>query len=444
MNWLTTYKILREMRTHLHWDSDQLTRYRFWKLRELIRFVYFNSDFYREFWARQQFHPDQLRSEIDIRRLPILEKRHLQNVDQKLILTVKGSIGGGREQKLLEEVTSGSTGLPLIYSRTWNDLCRNKAKEIRAFEQSGFRFHHRQVILKSSTDSITGKHWFENFGILRKYWLSVRDLPEDNIRRLRAIRPHHLNGYASGLLTLAEYLNDRNDSLSIPIICTGAEVLDDPMRAKIEGAFNADIFDFYGSREVGNIAWECQAHDGMHINDDTIILELIDQNDQPVPDGQEGEVVVTFLDGFDYPFVRYRLGDRAVRHNFTCRCGVYFTKLQKVLGRSDERILLPSGEWISGLIFQELRTAPYISAFRIIQESPHTLRLQVVAKAPFKPGELESLTQKTSQLVRDQLQIIPEVLSELPYDASGKLRAVICKLPSAKAKPKDDLFGGSV
>ncbi|MCX6639781.1 MAG: hypothetical protein NTW14_04780 [bacterium] len=433
MKWWTTYKILRDLRSHLGWSSEEISSYRIWKLRELVRFVYFNSPFYRQLWEEHGFHPDQLVTIEDLIRLPITDKKDLIHADPLRVLTIKTGEDPKSKRNLLDEVTSGSTGIPLTYCRTWRDLCYNKAKEIRAFQQTGFRIHHRQVVLKSSSDSVTGRHWFENFGILRKYWLSLRDSSEHNIRRMRAIRPQHLHGYASGLMTLAEYLHDRGETLYIPIICTGAEVLDDPMRYAIKRAFKAEIFDLYGSREVGNIAWECTAHDGMHLNDDVIILELLDDQDQPVPDGVEGEVVVTFLDGRDYPFIRYRLGDRAVRHNFKCRCGVNFSKLQRVLGRSDERILLPSGEWLSGLTFQELRTAPWISAFRIIQDTPHSILLQVVVKAPFTPGELEALKRKTSQLVRDQLTVITEVLPELPYDKSGKLRAVICKLPQAKS-----------
>ena len=81
------------------------------------------------------------------------------------------------------------------------------------------------------------------------------------------------------------------------------------------------------------------------------------------------------------------------------------------------------------MVFQELRTAPWISAFRIIQDDLESIKLQVVPKEVLKPGELESLVSRASELVFGKLKIIPEVLNKLDYDDSGKMRAVICRLP---------------
>ncbi|GAG69240.1 unnamed protein product, partial [marine sediment metagenome] len=298
------------------------------------------------------------------------------------------------------EVTSGSTGEPLKIKRTWRDLFYIKANDIRAFQQTGFRFYHRQVILKSSTETITRRHWFERFGILRKYSLSVTDSPEHNLTKLKEICPQHLHGYPNGLLEIAEFLRDRKETFTIPIICTGAEVMDQYMRQKISESFNTEVFDLYGAREVGNIAWECQSHQGMHINDDSMIVELLDENGQEVPDDAEGEIVVTHLDSFDYPFIRYRLDDRALRQGGRCPCGVDFSRLKSITGRDDARIRLPSGHWITGMVFQELRTVPWISAFRIVQDDPKFVRLQVVPKSTIQHEELEALVAQASDLMQ--------------------------------------------
>lgn len=429
MRWWKTYRVLTDMRERLRWSPEEIRRYRLWKLRELVQLTYFNSPFYRQFYDQHGVHPDQIETEDDLKRLPLLEKESLQQADPLQVVTIRADAAAAEKPDWLVEVTSGSTGLPLKIYRTWRDLYFIKAKVIRAFGQTGFRFYHRQVVLKSSTESLTGQHWFEKFGILRKYWLSVTDPPGYNLRRLQEIRPQHLHGYPSGLLSIAELLQERSQTFHIPVICTGAEVLDQSMRRDIGEAFKAEVFDLYAVREVGNIAWECQAHQGMHINEDAMIVELLDENGDEVPPGAQGEVVVTYLDGLDYPFIRYRLGDRAVRLGGDCSCGVHFSRLESILGRSDERILLPSGEWISGLVFQELRTAPWISAFRIIQSDLDSIELQVVPKSTFQPGELEALVERTKDLVRGELNVVPQVLSRLVYDDSGKMRAVICKLP---------------
>jgi phenylacetate-CoA ligase len=232
----------------------------------MVKFAYNNSPFYRKYYEQRGIHPEQIRGENDLKRLPILEKASLREADPLRVITIKPKDGSLSEGDLMVEVTSGSTGEPLKSKRTWRDLYYIKANDIRAFQQTGFRFYHRQVVLKSSTESVTGRHWLEKFGILRKYWLSVTDSPEHNLTKLKEIRPQHLHGYPNGLLEIAELLQEKKQTFTIPIICTGAEVMDQHMRRKISESFNAEVFDLYGIREVGNIAWECQVHQGMHIN----------------------------------------------------------------------------------------------------------------------------------------------------------------------------------
>lgn len=440
MKWWKTYRILTDKRKQLHWSTEELNHYRSWKLCELVKFAYNNSPFYRKYYEQCGIHPEQIQTEEDLKRLPLLEKASLRQTDPMRVITIKSEHGSFSESDLMVEVTSGSTGEPLKIKRTWRDLFYIKANDIRAFQQTGFRFYHRQVVLKSSTESITGRHWFERFGILRKYWLSVTDLPEHNLTKLKEICPQHLHGYPSGLLEIAEFLQDRKETFTIPIICTGAEVMDQYMRQKISESFNAEVFDLYGAREVGNIAWECRAHQGMHINDDSMIVELLDENGEEVPEGVEGEIVVTHLDSFDYPFIRYRLGDRALRQAGKCPCGVTFSRLNSITGRDDARIRLPSGHWITGMVFQELRTVPWLSAFRIIQDDPEFVKLQVVPKSIIQHDELKALVVQASDLMQGKLTVLPEVLDKLEHDKSGKLRAVICRLPleqDTSSQPKD-------
>ena len=86
------------------------------------------------------------------------------------------------------------------------------------------------------------------------------------------------------------------------------------------------------------------------------------------------------------------------------------------------------GQWITGMVFQELRTVPWLSAFRIIQDDSESVKLQVVPRSVLQPGELEALVAQASELMQGKLTVIPEVLNKLELDESGKLRAVICRL----------------
>ncbi|TKJ41563.1 hypothetical protein CEE37_03080 [candidate division LCP-89 bacterium B3_LCP] len=433
MRWWNTYKILHDMKEKLHWSAAEIRRYQFWKLRQIVRFAYHNSPFYREFYDKAGFSPDQVVSFEDITKIPLLQKKQIQETDPSHVVTQRDENGEPADLDWMVENTSGSTGRPLTIKRTWGDLYHIKAKIIRAFSQTGFRFYHRQAVIKSSAESLTGKHWFERLGILRKYWMAVTVSPEFNLESLRRIRPQHIHAYPSGVLAIAELLIERGQTLDIPVICTGAEVLDHISREKLQEAFNAEIFDLYGTREVGNISWECPAHNGMHVNEDALILELLDESGAPVPDGEEGQVVVTYLDGMDFPFIRYNIGDRAIRMPGICSCGIEFSRLKQVTGRSDSRIRLPSGKWISGLVFQELRDTTWLNAFRIVQDDEKAIKLQIAVRSKPQKRQLDALVKKTRKLVQDELDVIPEIVDKLEYDNSGKIKAVVCNLTSDDA-----------
>lgn len=428
MKWWNVYKTLQKKRKRLFWSEDKIEQYRISKLNRLISYAYENSPFYRDFYKQHDFHPGQFKSAADLDKIPLLDKSNLRETDPGQVMTLKSSGRPFTEKDLMYEVTTGSTGKPLNITRTWRDLFYIKANDIRAFQQTGFRFNHRQVVLKSSTDSLTGKHWFERFGILQKYFLAITDTPEHNLARLKEIRPQHMHGYPNGIMAIAEILQNRAERFTIPIICSGAEVLDQHMRTRISDSFNAEVFDIYGSREVGNIAWECRAHLGLHINDDAIIVELLDDNGRDVESGVEGEVVVTHLDSYDFPFIRYRLQDRAIKKSGSCPCGVSFNRLELITGRDDARIQLPSGEWISGMIFQELRLVPWLLAFRVIQDDVKSVKLQVVPKQDVQPADIDKLIRQASGLLQNKITVIPQVLDRLEGDPSGKLRAVICRI----------------
>jgi phenylacetate-CoA ligase len=429
MHWWKTYRLLSKMKGRLKWSREEIDNLRIHKLRDVLKIAYFHSPFYRRLYEKHGVHPDQVETISDLKLIPVLKKEDFRGADPMEIATHRVTPSESMEPDWIEDFTSGSTGHPLRIYRTWKELYHIKAKVIRAFQETGFRPYQRQVVLKSSSENLTGRHWFENFGILRKYWLSVTNYPQENLEKLMKIKPHHLHGYPSGLLAIAEVLEAEKQEFQIPVICTGAELLDQYTRRKIEEAFKAEVFDLYGCKEVGNIAWECRAHQGLHINDDAMILELLDENGKEVSDGVEGEVVATYLDGLDFPFIRYALGDRAIRLVGDCPCGVKFSRLDVITGRSDERVLLPSGEWVPGMAFYELRTIPWISAYRIIQDDLESIRLQVVPRSTPQNGELEALVASASKLMHGKVKVILEVLNELKHDESGKVRAVISHLP---------------
>jgi phenylacetate-CoA ligase len=200
-------------------------------------------------------------------------------------------------------------------------------------------------------------------------------------------------------------------------------------RTFIRSVFQAEIFDYYSSNECGIIAWECREHSGYHIDSDNIIVELM-KNGKPVPPGEEGEVVVTVLDSYAMPFIRYLLGDIAISMNERCRCGRGFPMLKMVTGRSNDCILLSNGRAVSPFLLTcAIEDIPGITKYQIIQEDLNKVKIKIVKNEEMPDVDLLTIEQSIRALLDNTVEV--EVLSveEITRDTkTNKYRTVISLL----------------
>ena len=192
---------------------------------------------------------------------------------------------------------------------------------------------------------------------------------EDQIQCAQKMHPTVLWVYPTVLRALLHKLDYRLSKLVCPrVLITSAEVFDEVMRERIRADLDVEMFNFYGAYEVGRIAAECPAHEGLHVNVDHVILECLDGN-RPAARGTPGIAVLTTLNAFTMPFIRYRLGDICTSIEKTCSCGSAFPLIGPPQGRENDMIMLPSGKILSPLAFGYiLRSFNGINQFRIIQE----------------------------------------------------------------------------
>jgi phenylacetate-CoA ligase len=224
-------------------------------------------------------------------------------------------------------------------------------------------------------------------------------------------------------------VNYRLDTLAHPrVLITSSGIRDEFLIARIKDTLEMEVFDFYGANEVGRIAWECPAHEGLHLNGDHLVFECLNSS-QPAEAGIPGEVIVTSLNVWAQPYIRYRLGDNCVFKGRPCSCGSAYPLISAPLGRSNDLIRLPSGKILSADPLEFiLRKVDSIEQFRIVQESIGHLVLQLVfRKAPdndlihsIRSRVLESLAEP----VRVDIQCVDFV-----HDANSKFRTFVSNLP---------------
>jgi phenylacetate-CoA ligase len=244
---------------------------------------------------------------------------------------------------------------------------------------------------------------------------------------LTAFRPAGLLGYASALVELAQYLRRCGLKSAYPTnaVISAAETLDPTARVLIQDAFGVPVFNRYGSREMGLIAMECSRHGGLHIDCENVHVELIDD-----PEGSGLQrIIVTRLNQFSMPFIRYDIGDLADGPVSMCECGRGYPVLRKVVGRVTEMIRFPTGGTVPGEIFPHLFKGCGIASFRVVQSEDYSINIALVRLSSQTPEQDRMIRQIITQHVPSSVPVAIRYVDSLDRSRAGKLLPVISRAP---------------
>jgi len=198
------------------------------------------------------------------------------------------------------------------------------------------------------------------------------------------------------------------------------------MRDAIEQVFPVKVFDRYGSRDAGLIGYECQKHTGLHVNQQTIYLESIYSGE----DRQTGLALVTLLENYAMPFIRYQIGDMLVMKDEGCTCGRGAPLIERVLGRTQDFLTLRGGKLFVGeFITHYFGSAAGIKNFQLVQESLDDFVLHIVKGERFEDAILEEARNSIWEKLGRECRIETVFVDQIPPNPAGKFRSVISKVP---------------
>jgi phenylacetate-CoA ligase len=216
------------------------------------------------------------------------------------------------------------------------------------------------------------------------------------------------------------------------LLVSSSEVLDPGLRRQVLAHWTGEIFDFYGTMEVGRIAAECPAHAGLHVEADAVVVELLD-GDHPAAPGVPGRVVVTALDQYAAPFIRYDLGDLCAAAAGPCACGWPTPLIGAPLGRSADVVMTPAG-WLSAArLYFALRAEADVLQHRFVQDTPDRIAAQIVFERPPTPGRLADLRRRLEETLSG-LPVEIHVLDAIPR-GGDKFRGVVSRLRPGEPGP---------
>jgi phenylacetate-CoA ligase len=213
---------------------------------------------------------------------------------------------------------------------------------------------------------------------------------------------------------------------------TSAGTLFPFMRETISKAFHCQVFNRYGSREVGNIATECDAHLGLHVNMETHFVEIIDEKGEPCHPGKEGEIVVTLLTNYAMPLIRYRIGDMGIWADRECTCGRGLPLLETVTGRTMDYFVTKEGKIVPSEFFIHLLgvvlNSGWVKKTQIIQEDYDYVKVNFVTYMKPSDEVLKDIEAKIRFVMGESCKVEFEFVDDIPPSSSGKYRYTINKV----------------
>ncbi|MFH1153278.1 MAG: hypothetical protein V1793_05635 [Pseudomonadota bacterium] len=384
---------------------DELHHIQTIKLRDLVRHSFETVPYYRNLFRSVGMAPSDIRTAEDLRHLPITTKASLREAGLDNILSCRAD-----RSRCISAVTSGSTGKPFTVYASSQDMRRYRMVAFRALLKAGMRPLDRLALLGTIRPYRT--RLYQRAGLFRSVSIHPMLPAKEQVKLLKTMDPTALWFYPSPLRSLLKNSpTPLNEIIRPRMLISGAEVLDPPLKRTVSGLWNSEIFNFYGAVEIGRIASECPAHEGLHVNMDHVVLECLDDRGQPVVPGEAGTAVVTTLDNQTMPLIRYRLGDRLTVLNRQCSCGCAFPLILPPHGREADILRFHNGTAMSTIALTPvLHTVDGLEQYRIIQESYDRLVLLLVLHKALTPESLSGL--------RDRL------LAEFPCPVRLEIRVV--------------------
>lgn len=407
------------------------------KIVKQVRHVYDNVKYYRKLMDAQGVSPDDIRSVDDIKKLPFLSKEDLR------IAYPYGLLGTDLKNCVRIHSTSGTTGKRVVAFYTqhdidlWEECC---ARAIVAAGGSGddvCQVCYGYGLFTGGSGLHGGSHKVGCLTLPMSSGNTERQIQfmMDLGATILCCTPSYA-AYLGESLAEAGYKPEDN-KLKAGIF--GAEPWTEEMRRSIEKSLGIKAYDIYGLTETSGpgVAFECEAQNGMHINEDHFYAEIIDPDTGEVlPDGEKGELVFTSLDKEAFPLLRYRTRDICVLSREKCSCGRTHVKMSKPMGRSDDMMIIRGVNVFPSQIEAVLLKEGYPPNYQIIVDRVNNSdTLDVVVELPpeqfsDKVSDIQIKEKNLETAMRTMLGIGPKVHLVPPHSierSEGKAKRIIDK-----------------
>jgi phenylacetate-CoA ligase len=387
------------------------------RLRSLVRFVYAHSSFYRQRFKEANVEPEDIKKLSDVTKLPFTTKIDLRNTYPTGMFCLPG------DWVVRYHVSSGTTGKPTVVGYTQGDVDMWTDSLARALTSVGLG--RGDVIQVGYGYGLFTGGLGLHYGAEK---IGATVLPigagstERQIELMQDLESTAIACTPSYFLYINEVAQKMGisikDDTKLKVGIFGAEPWSDETRKRIEAATGIKAYDIFGTSEMsGPLFTECHLQNGIHVWADYFLIEVVDpETGEQVEDGECGELVVTTLDKWAFPLVRYRIGDLTILNREPCECGRTHPRIMRILGRTDDMIVVRGINVFPSQVESVLMRIPEIAEnYQIIVDRKGPLDVMTVkvevTEATFsdKISDLMTLSKRVSKELRNVLNISAEV-----------------------------------
>lgn len=421
-------RYLRELEKSQYWSAERLLDQQWEFFKAIVAHAYETCPYYRQKFREAGVSLSDLRSREDIDSVPTVTKEEIQEHGNEMVST-KYSV-----EVLIRDMTGGSTGSPLQFCYDKERLDSRVGATLRHNRWAGWEIGDRAAILWGASRDITvpGKlrdrirNWIEG----RTLILDASELSEvamaDFARRLIRYQPTVLQAYSNTLGLFARYVQaEKIEGIRPSGIVCSAEVLTDENRKLIEETFKCPVYNRYGCREFAVIASECDAHQGLHVNAENLLVEVVRNGRSGID--EDGEIVITDLRNFGMPLIRYRIRDmgRILGGSCTCLRGLPLMELSG--GRITDFLVATNGSRVSGIVIATyvITNIPGLRQVQFVQNEHGSVTVNVVKGKEWSPQTLADLTARVHKYLGSDMRLQLIFRDDIPLEKSGKYRFAI-------------------
>ena len=410
--------------------ADELKVIQWQKLKETIDYAYQHSPYYGKLFRAIGLTPKDIKTPDDYLRIPVTTKLDIRNnTDQFISAEYK-------KESLVVAKTGGSTGVSLnLY---FDEACQEKrnAAAIRSDRWAGWNLGHKRAALWGNPPTpTTFKQKVRHHLLDRTIYLDTMALNNDSmgafVDQWHVEKPKSLFGHAHSIYMFAKYVavNNINDLRPQAIVATSMMLLDHE-RVLIESVFDCKVTNRYGCEEVGLIGCECEQHNGMHLNTDHLYIEFLDDDNQPVPAGQPGKIILTDFNNKGMPLLRYQVEDIGIPSDRVCSCGRGLPIMEGLQGRVADFLKGPNGSLVAGisLVERTLTDIKGLEQIQLVQPALNRIEINRVKGIDYDENTDPLLLKELNSVFGPDIECIINDVTEIAQENNGKYRFSICKV----------------